>query len=341
MLPTWLRPMLAERAESPFDSPRHLFDLKWDGYRCLGFLEKGRTTLISRNGHDISYSFPELRGLHRLLRVGEAVVDGEVVAFEGDRPSFGQLQRRGRMTDDRQIALAAASIPVVFVAFDLLFVGGDDLTRKPLEFRLERLSEVLGTSEAAAISQPVPERGKALFEGVVRSRGLEGLVAKELGSPYVPGRRTGYWLKIRNVRGADCLIGGYTLSGPGRLASLILGVFVTGPPGRTDEGSVGDDPLGGQSGEGLVCVGKVGTGISGEEGRRLLEILEPAPRSPFPRGVPPDIARGAFWVRPDRVCSVEYLELSSDGRLRHPSYKGLREDKSPGECLWGQEVGPP
>lgn len=319
MLPTWLRPMLAESAEGPFDSPRHLFEIKWDGYRCLGFLEKGRTTLISRNGHDISYSFPELRGLHRLLRVGEAVVDGEVVAFEGDRPSFGKLQRRGRMTDARQIALASASIPVVFVAFDLLFAGGEDLTRRSLESRLESLSEVLGTSEVAAISQAVPERGKALFEGIVRSRGLEGLVAKELGSPYLPGRRTSYWLKIRNVRGADCVIGGYTLNGPGRLASLILGVFATR----------------------LVCIGKVGTGISGEEGRRLLEILEPVPRSPFPGGVPPDIARGAVWVKPDQVCAVEYLELSTDGRLRHPSFKGLREDKRPGECLWEREVGPP
>ncbi|MEW5934439.1 MAG: non-homologous end-joining DNA ligase [Bacillota bacterium] len=299
--PGQVRPMLAYAVPRPFDSPRHLFEPKWDGYRCLVFLEGGEIRLQSRNLRDITADFPSLQGLHRLMDAGQAVVDGEITAWEGGRPSFSALQARtGR---------------VVFVAFDLLELEGSPLMEHPLEERRAALERVLagalpGQGERDLVLSPaVPERGCHLFHQAA-SLGLEGVVGKERGSPYLPGQRSRHWLKVKVRRTADCVIVGYRLAPGGELGSLVLAV-----PG--------------QEGGGWQIVGHVGTGWDRATGARVLSLLRLLPPGPAPARLPPEFRRGVTWVEPRVVCSVAYLEVTRDGMLRHTSFLGLRPDLEP------------
>lgn len=292
--------MLASAVAEPFDSSRHLFEPKWDGYRCLAFVEAGVTRLQSRNLRDITDEFPSLAQLHRLLRVRRAVVDGEITAWEGGRPSFSALQARAGH--------------LVFVAFDLLEVGERELLARPLEERRDLLERLVaaatgldGEESDVVLSPVVPEKGRALF-GRAAALGLEGVVGKELGSPYLPGRRTRYWLKVKVRRTADCVIAGYRLAPGGDLGTLVLAVPQEG---------------------GWRVVGHVGTGWDRETGRHILSLLEPG--APPPR-IPREFRRGVTWVRPKLVCSVAYLEVTGDGMLRQASFLGLRPDLEPAEA---------
>ncbi|MFZ5768379.1 MAG: non-homologous end-joining DNA ligase [Bacillota bacterium] len=300
--PGEVRPMLAYAAPAPFDSPRHLFEPKWDGYRCLAFVDGGVTRLQSRNLRDITGEFPGLEGLHRYLKARQAVVDGEITAWEQGRPSFSALQARtGRL---------------VFVAFDLLELEGRELMDRPLAERREVLERVVQEETAGgdlALSPVVPERGRELFAKAARL-GLEGVVGKERDSPYLPGQRSRYWLKVKVRRTADCVIVGYRLAPGGGLGSLVLAV-----PG---------------AGEWQV-VGHVGTGWDQRTGAHILSLLHPG--SP-PARVPRGFRRGVAWVEPQVVCSVSYLEVPRDGMLRHTSFLGLRPDLSPREA--GLELQP-
>ena len=298
--------MLASAVGEPFDSSRHLFEPKWDGYRCLAFVEAGDTRLQSRNLRDITAEFPSLARLHRWLRVRQAVVDGEITAWEGGKPSFSALQvRAGHL---------------VFVAFDLLEIKGRELLTCPLEERRDLLERTVsaatvldGEGSAVVLSPAVPEQGRALFARAA-ALGLEGVVGKELGSPYLPGRRTRYWLKVKVRRTADCVIAGYRLAPGGELGSLVLAVPQEG---------------------GWRVVGHVGTGWDQEMGRRILSLLE---QGAPPARIPDEFRRGVTWVRPRVVCSVAYLEVTRDGMLRQASFLGLRPDLEPAEV--GGELRP-
>ena len=287
--------MLAGLAEAPFDSENHLFEPKWDGYRCLAFLSRGATVLQSRNLRLITSEFPELAGLHELVDAGDAVLDGEITAWEGGRPSFSALQsRRGKL---------------IYVVFDLLRLEGRELLSCPLEERRRLLRSCLPAEreDPLILSPAVPGRGKELFAAAARL-GLEGTVGKELDSDYRPGQRSRSWLKVKVRRTADCVIVGYRLAPGGSLGSLIVAV-----PGE----------------EGWVVVGHVGTGWSEHTGADILRRLRPG--VPPPR-VLPEFRRDVVWVVPELVCSVTYLEVTPDGRLRHPSFVGLRPDLRPDEA---------
>ncbi|MEW5954136.1 MAG: non-homologous end-joining DNA ligase [Bacillota bacterium] len=309
-----LRPMLAV-AGRPFNNEEYIFEVKWDGYRCLAYLGDV-TQLRSRNLKDLSHVFPELAGLHEDCRETPALVDGEIVVLDNGQPSFNRLQARGRLEDRGRIQAAASSSPALFVAFDLLYAGGQNVMEKPLLERKEILARIFPPARGAVISQYISGQGVE-FARACAARGLEGVMAKKIDSPYLPGRRSRYWQKIRHNLEADLVICGYQAGqGSRRLGALVLGCYRDGR---------------------LVYAGKVGTGFDrAEEGlllRRLgeLAVAEPVMTLPVPE------MRHTRWARPALVCSVKYLALTGEGMLRHPSYLGLREDKSPRECIPPEE----
>ena len=324
--PPELSPMLATLVREPFDGDDWLFEIKWDGVRALAVCTDEDTTLLSRNHRDITATYPELARLHTRLVALDAVVDGEIVALSGGRPSFEQLQARMNLQDAREIERMVKRIPVSYVAFDLLYLDGRSLLERPLEERLELLREVVVADERVQVSQPVPGDGVALFE-IARQRRLEGVVAKRRRSPYRPGRRTKEWLKVKTVYECDLVVGGWS-RGEGSRASSFGALLV---------GAYTDD--------GLRFVGAVGTGYS----ERVLDDLVPRLRAleteecPFLEG-PAGIKggrfgkpiRGARWVRPELVARIEFRELTSQGKLRAPSYKGLVDSGEAQQCRFDE-----
>ena len=271
-----------------------------------GVLRAGRLRFESRNRNDITASYPELRALNRALSSHRAILDGEIVAFDEDgRPSFGRLQSRMHVSSESTARRRAKDVPVAYLVFDLLWLDGHSLMELPYEQRRARLREL----ELQGAHWQTPDHhvgdGAAMLEAS-RASGLEGVVAKRLDSPYLPGRRSPCWLKVKNVRREDVVVGGW-LPGEGKRRERI-GALLVGVP---EDGR-------------LRYAGRVGTGFSDAELDRLAAVLEQRPDSPF--GGEPALPRDAVFVEPTRVAEVEFTEWTSDGMLRHPSYKGLREE---------------
>lgn len=314
-------PMMATLVRDPFDDDNFLFEPKWDGVRALAICTDS-TLLLSRNKHDISATYPELERLHERLVAVEAILDGEVVAFDGERPSFERLQSRINLQDRKQIERSMKDLPVSYVAFDLLYLDGRDLTHRPVEERRELLEQIVVPTRKVQVSPAVVGDGIALSD-VARARHLEGIVAKKLGSPYRPGKRTREWLKVKVTHDADVVIGGWS---PGEgtrsswFGSLLAGVY---------------------EGEDLHFIGAIGTGFSEKMLGELMPYLKEceADEPPFvedPTTLAPSrfgkALRSARWTHPVMVATVEFRELTSGSRLRAPSFKGLRRDKDPQEC---------
>jgi len=305
-MPERVDPMLATLGKLPPDDGRWAFEVKWDGIRAIAFAEGGRLRLCSRNGNDITRRYPELRDLGRELGSRDAVLDGEVVAFgENGRPSFQRLQRRMHLASEHAVRRIAASDPVVYVLFDLLWLDGHSLMALPYEERRERL---LALELDGPTWQTPPHHladGAALLEASA-NMGLEGIVAKRRDCPYTPGRRSPGWIKVKNVQSSVFTIGGW-LPGEGRRSGGLGALLV----GFEEDGE-------------LRYAGRVGTGFDDRELDRLLGLLAARERdsSPFTGRQPPKEAR---FVEPDLRCKVEYLELTQARTLRAPSYKGLAE----------------
>lgn len=298
--------MLAEAAEAPFDSPSHLFEVKWDGFRCLAFLTD-TTRLQSRNLHDLTPQYPELAQLHLAFIRKPVVLDGELVLFTQGRPDFSRLLRRSRLQKETMITQAAKRDPVVYLAFDLLYLDGQNIMPRPLRERRSLLAEAFTGGDFIALSEYIIGQGKA-FAHAVFTRGLEGIMAKDLSSPYLPGQRSRAWLKIKARKTREVTILGYlpTTFGDG-LRSL----------------AVGEEPVPGQ---GYLFRGLVGSGLSVKEIGQLRQLLEPLPRNRpfalFRTPLPPE-TRDLVWVQPRQRCLVQYLELTPEGYFRHPVYLGL------------------
>jgi len=308
-MPDFIEPMLAKAAGLPADESRWAFEVKWDGVRAIAHSQPGRIRLLSRNGNDVTAGYPELRALNRALSSHAAILDGEIVAFDADgRPSFEALQPRMHQRGEAAVRHLAQTTPVTYVLFDLLWLDGHSLMGRPYTERRARLDALDLQGDRWRVPAFHAGDGAALL-AATGEQGLEGLVAKRLDSRYAPGGRGGSWLKIKHSRQQEAVIGGWTEGKGARSASigaLHLGVYDA-------EGA-------------FRYAGRVGTGFDKQDLARLTGLLHGLRRadSPFRGRQPP---RGAHFAEPRLVCEVEFTEWTREGLLRHPAYKGLRDDK--------------
>src|SRR5918995_735207 len=274
-MPDQLEPMLARTGPLPRDDRDWAFEIKWDGVRAIAFVQGGRLRLQARSGRDVTPRYPELRPIAEALAGREVILDGEVVAFDGARPSFQKLQSRLHLASDHAIRRLARDDPVHYIAFDLLYLDGRSLLDLRYDERRARLAELeLQGPTWQAPAHHVGD-GAALLE-LTRAQRLEGVIAKRLDCPYTPGRRTSAWVKVKNVGSTDVVIGGWLPGEGGR--SGRLGALVIGIP---DEEGV------------LHYAGRVGTGFTQAELGRLGGMLEELARadSPFEGRQPPELTR--------------------------------------------------
>lgn len=299
--------MLAN-SSSPFDSENHFFELKWDGTRCILFWENGKIRLQNRRLKDITHRYPELSSIR--IKTKSAVIDGEIVVLKEGKPDFFKLQRREHVIEDDKIKILSRIYPATYVGFDLLYIEGESILSSPLRERRKLLEEIFETSEFSILSM-VFSHGKDLFEKAI-DLGFEGIMAKEKESPYIPGKRTSYWLKIKKFDEIDAIVCGFT-EGEGKrkesFGALLLGVYHHGR---------------------LIPIGQVGTGFREEEENLILKNLEIKESSPFSMDY--KFRRRVIWCEPKIVVRVKYQEWTEDKKLRAPVFKGIRWDKSPEEC---------
>jgi bifunctional non-homologous end joining protein LigD len=315
-MPDRLEPMLARTGPLPPDDGRWAYEIKWDGVRAIAFVQGGTLDLQARSGRDISARYPELRPLAAALAGHEVVLDGEVVAFDGARPSFQKLQSRMHLTSDSQIRRMAQQDPVHYIAFDLLYLDGRSLLDDRYDERRAALAELgLAGPTWQAPAHHVGD-GAALLEAT-RAQQLEGIVAKRLDCPYLPGRRSPGWVKVKNIGTTDVVVGGWLEGEGGR--SGRLGALVIGIP---DEEGV------------LRYAGRVGSGFTDAELGRVKRLLDElaSDASPFVGRQPPKLTH---FVEPELVARVDFTERTGAGTLRQPSYKGLRDDVAPRDVRFG------
>jgi bifunctional non-homologous end joining protein LigD len=300
--------MLATAGALPV-GPGWSYEFKWDGVRVLALFTEGPPDLFARSGAVVTAAYPEIAELR--LPAG-TLVDGEMVVLDAaGRPSFTALAERMHVRERLRAARLAATLPVTYMVFDLLFHDGDDYTGLPYRARREKL-EQLGLAGPHWMVPPSFGDGPATADAA-RENSLEGVVAKRDDSVYLPGSRSPDWVKVKFDRTGDYVIGGWR-SGVRKLGGLLVGVPTP---------------------DGLAFRGRVGGGIGAVAEKELLAALEPLAtrQSPFVAGaVPREDSRGAHWVRPELVVEVRYGNRTPDGRLRFPRYLRLRDDKSPEEC---------
>jgi bifunctional non-homologous end joining protein LigD len=302
--------MKAKLSDRPFSDPNWVFERKLDGIRAAVRRRRGEVTLTSRTGKSLTSAYPELVEALEAEPATEFAADGEIVAFDGSRTSFERLQGRMGIHDPR--LARATGIPVYLYLFDLLEFDGHDLTGLPLRKRKAALRRAFSFHGPVRYTPHRNERGEEFFEEAC-AKGWEGLIAKRAEGPYVHGR-SGDWLKLKCSFEQELVIGGFTApqGSRKRFGALLVGYHEDG---------------------GLRYAGKVGTGFGERTLADLgakLEALE-VPDSPFAGGS--GLPRQALWVQPRLVAQIAFGEWTRDGKLRHPRYLGLREDKPPGEVV--------
>jgi bifunctional non-homologous end joining protein LigD len=323
-LPASLAPMLAAPGTPPSGRlAEWAVEMKWDGVRALAFIEGGRLRLVSRTGKDITATYPELTGLASASAVvggvgsEQLLLDGEIVAFSDGRPDFEALQPRMHVSSAEAALRLSRVIPVAYLAFDVLHVDGRPLIALPYSERREILTTVIsnGPGRLSPPHFPGPDLDDVRAASV--ANGLEGVVTKRLDSPYEPGVRSGSWRKLKNVLRQEVVVAGWKPGKGNRLGligSLLVGLY--------------------SDGEFLYC-GHVGTGFSDATLRMLTRLLESLrrPDSPFDGPVPAEYLRPAVWVEPRLVVEVTFDRWTRAGRMRAPSYQGLRDDKDPADVV--------
>jgi bifunctional non-homologous end joining protein LigD len=317
-MPKHIEPMLATLSKSlPPDEDNYGFEVKWDGVRSIAYVDGGRARFESRRGGDITSRYPELRGLGPALGSTAAVLDGEIVAFEGERPSFERLQRRMHVSNERAVRRLMGEVPVVYVIFDLLWLEGHSTLALPYRERRKLLDELAPQGPSWQTPAAHEGGGTALLDATERL-GLEGVVAKRLESVYETGRRSRAWLKVKNHNSQEFVIGGWAQGKGARstsLGALLIGYYESPEPDAR-----------------LRYAGRVGTGLTENELRRLVELLESLRRetSPF---TPAPRVKDAVFVEPELVAEVEFTEWTSAGAVRAPVYLGLRDDRDPRDVV--------
>jgi bifunctional non-homologous end joining protein LigD len=321
-MPTVVHPMLAMSDEKPFDNPDWLFEIKWDGYRALAFIEDGKVRLVSRNQNDLTSQFSELQELPKFLKAKTAILDGEIVALdESGRSSFSLIQQRTGIRKGGRRVAGRPDLPTLYYAFDLIYLDGFDLHRVTLEERKRMLAGIVSTSGTLRYSDHF-DNGLDLF-AAAKQQGLEGILAKTRSSLYEE-RRSREWLKIKITQTVDCVIGGYTDPEGAReyFGSLVLGLY--DKKGR------------------LIHVGQAGTGFDHKTLKQIWQVLSKLEikKSPFHADVD---AKNVHWIRPERVAEIKFSEWTHETaeggqKLRAPVFMGLREDKDPAECTFADQA---
>jgi bifunctional non-homologous end joining protein LigD len=330
-MPEFISPMLATPVDAPFASREWLFEVKWDGYRALAFIENGRFRLVSRNGNDLTGSFPELAGFPQRLRASTAIVDGEVVALdEQGRSSFSLMQQRTGVPADAVASAANAGstgssprqvrrdIAIAYYAFDSLYLDGYSLLKVALEDRKRLLRERLAEDRLIRYSEHF-SNGLELYRAAAE-RQLEGIVAKRRRSCYLT-KRSREWLKMKVTRVQECVIGGYTDPRGSRpyFGSIVLGLY-------DDKGR-------------LIHVGQAGSGFNAQTQRELWALLRARQSSKNPFSNRVEANRPVHFVRPELVAQIKFTEWTHEGqsgavKMRAPVFLGLRTDKRPEECTF-------
>jgi len=323
-MPRVIHPMLATLVDEPFSSDEWLFEIKWDGYRAVAFVEKGKVRLVSRNQNEFTPEFPELQEIASRVNAKQAVLDGEIVALdEQGRPSFSMMQQRSGLKTGTERRARDKSVPIVYYAFDLLYADGYDVMRGDLENRKDALKALLNTSELVRYSDHVLGQGEELYRAA-REQKLEGIVAKKRNSCYIQ-KRSREWLKMKVTMQQECVIGGYTDPRGSRehFGSVVLGLY--------------DDK------DRLIPVGQAGSGFTQQTHEALWKRLKPleTPKSPF--AFKPESPRKVHYVQPKLVAQIKFTEWTHEGqsgavKMRAPVFMGLREDKDPRECRFEMPV---
>jgi bifunctional non-homologous end joining protein LigD len=304
-LPTFVPPMMAESAKTPFDSPDWIFEIKLDGYRAITVFDSaGKAHLWSRNGLSLEAKFPAIANAVSKLKLRSTILDGEVVAVdENGIPRFQLLQRFQKQP----------TAPTLYYVFDVLWCKGDDLTQKSVLERRKVLERVLKPAAGIQLGSYVDAEGKALFE-LTKEKGMEGIIAKHKGSIYRPGKRTSDWLKIKARLQQEFVVGGFTAPNGSRkhLGAVVLGAYTNGK---------------------LRHYGYAGSGFSERGLRDAVDRMKPLFIDKCPFVNPPNIKEKIQWVRPRLVCEVEYAELTADDQLRQTTFLGWRDDKKAQEVV--------
>ena len=309
------RPMLAKVAEEAFSDKDWVFEVKWDGFRAIAYVEEP-FSLKSRNEKELKQNFPELQELKKLA--SNIVVDGEIIVMREGKPDFQSLLERGQAVSTGEIQRQESRAPAVYIVFDILEKDGKPLTKLPLMERKAILKGSLREGSNVLLCDFIEEKGEAYFQ-LALEKGLEGVVAKKKDSEYEEGLRTGSWLKIKKLKMCDCVIFGYTRGTAVRaktFGALLLGLYdKAGKP---------------------VYVGKVGTGFTQQTIGVLSDKFEKIKTAVAP--FEPEAGDVVTWLEPNLVCEVAYQVLTRDMRLRMARFKRLREDKLPSECTLDQVI---
>ena len=298
--------MLATLADEPFSDENWIFERKLDGERCLVFRQGDWVRLLSRNQKSLNHTYPELVKAIRQQSADSFVVDGEIVAFQNNLTSFARLQQRMQLEDTQ--AIHHSKVTVFYYLFDLLYLAGCDLSNLPLRHRKTLLRRAIDFSDPLRFTPHRNAEGDAYYSDVC-AKGWEGLIAKDARSRYVHGRSR-QWLKFKCVNQQEFVIGGYTDPQGKRIGfgALLIGYY---------------------RGEDLIYAGKVGTGYDDDTLRRLHQRLARIERQ-TPAFASDDLpSKEVHWVQPELVGEVKFTEWTRDGKLRHPSFLGLRRDKAP------------
>ncbi len=296
-----ISPMLLNEVKEPFDDEKYIYELKLDGIRCVAYIEPKSVTLQNKRFKDLTDIYPELSDMCKCVKK-RVILDGELVVLTDGKPDFYALQKRSLMGDKFRISLAAKKNPVQFVAYDILYFDGKDLTDRPLMERKEYLSKAVTEGHNLSVSRYIEKNGIAFFE-LTKKENLEGIVAKKKDGLYYIGKRTSEWIKIKVMQDEDLLVLGYQPDDDGKVKDLILGYY--------DESGV------------LQCRGKVYLGVSKAEQKIIAEFAKKntVKRPWFDR------YKNAVWLKPQLVGTVQFMCETGSGGMRQPIWKGLSEDK--------------
>jgi bifunctional non-homologous end joining protein LigD len=293
----YIKPMLATAVDKPFSSKDWFFELKLDGYRAIAEIKKGKSLLYSRNGLSFAHQYPAIFVALKKIKV-DAILDGEIVLLnEKGKPDFQKLQNYGENNQ----------YPLVYYVFDLLSLTGKDLTQLKLVERKLLLKKLLRKTDPVLYCSHIETKGEELFKAVLKDD-MEGIIAKRKNSFYAPGIRTKEWLKIKNHKSQETIIVGFTQPKGSRshFGSLLLAQYKN---------------------KNLIYVGHAGTGFSDNTLAELMKKMKPLVTAKSPFGFPVKANGPVTWLKPRLVCEISYTEVTKDGIMRHPVYKGLRPEK--------------